>query len=146
MSNEKFIFFKYHFLFPFLLIFITYIPHSNTGITGKGIVLWKVWGMTLEGLLFFCTKKELAESWRMGCQCQCQSSQASSFFRTILWAFRVMRYASFTFILFFIWFVMIANFIAEIGSPITSYHTRARQIVEACSLIISIMIAATTIS
>jgi len=112
---------------------------EDLAITGKGIVLWKVWGITLEGLLFFCTKKELAESWRTGCQCQ-------SYIGTILWAFRIMGYANFAMIHFFIWFIMIINFMAVILSPISSYHTRARQIVEVCSLIISIMIAATTIS
>ena len=134
MSNDKNKQMKYLFHLPSLY----FIPRS-TAITGEGIVLWKVWGITLEGLLFFCTKKELAATWRIGCQCQ-------SYIGIILWACSIMRYASFAIILFFIWFLMIVYFIAEIDSPITSYHTRARQIVEACSLIISIMIAATTIS
>ena len=78
-----------NFLFFFFLLpcFIN-LPHW-TAITGEGIVvLWKVWWFTLEKLLFFfCTKKELAEAWRTGCQCQ-------SYFRTFLCAYHIMLYAS----------------------------------------------------
>lgn len=119
------------------LIYLTFLRW--TAITGKGVVLWKVWGVTLEGLLFFCTKKELTVSWGLGCQCQ-------SYLGTILWAFGILRYASFTVVLFQIWVILILNFIAEITSPISSDHPRARQVVEACSLIFSIVVAATTVS
>ncbi|KAF8805405.1 hypothetical protein BYT27DRAFT_7193172 [Phlegmacium glaucopus] len=112
---------------------------EDLAITGRGIVLWRVWAVTLEGLLLFCTKKELIVSWGLGCQCQ-------SYIGAILWAFGILRYASFTVILFQIWVIMILTFISETVSPISSDHPRARQVVEACFLIISIVISTTTVS